>query len=99
MPYTNGFISGPYTKIWVGKTEAPDVWAPDVPYQLPWTCTQSGNIHCEATWLTELKPQVFLFYFEGTPTVEIAMNGCYNSNLLQLMFILIRSPLGDNNPV
>ena len=25
MPLTNGFISGPYTNIWVGKIEVPDV--------------------------------------------------------------------------
>ena len=24
MPFTNGFISGPYTNIWVGKAEVPD---------------------------------------------------------------------------
>ena len=25
MPLTNGFISGPYSNIWIGKTEVPDI--------------------------------------------------------------------------
>ena len=41
------------------------------------------------------------FYHElwCSASVEIAIDGCYNSNLLQLIFILIRSPFGDSNPV
>ena len=27
MPLTNGFILGPYTNIWAGKTEVPDVFS------------------------------------------------------------------------
>ena len=73
--------------------------------ELPWTCAQSGNIQCKAT---ELKHLVLLFYSVleletfwrysdwCSASVEIAMNSCYDSNLLQLIFLLIRSPLRDN---
>ena len=49
--------------------------------ELPWTCAQSDNIHCKATWLTELKHLPFLFLFSvGT------WNVCLK--VLPLMFCL-----------
>ena len=48
--------------------------------ELPWTCTQSDNIHCKATWLAELKHPVFLFLFSvGTWNIL---------KVLRLMFCL-----------
>ena len=69
MPLTNGFISGPYTNIWVGKTEAPDVssWRHiRVVHVAPLNSLEhvpNQTTHCKTTWLAELKPLVFLFLF------------------------------------
>ena len=48
--------------------------------ELPWTCSQSGNIHYKASWLAELKDLVFLFLF-GVATWNIL-------KVLRLMFCL-----------
>ena len=51
--------------------------------ELPWTCVQSDNIHCKATWLTELKDLVFLFLFSvGTwnilKVLRVVFYFCWN---------------------
>ena len=48
--------------------------------ELPWTCAQSDNMHCKATWLAELKHLVFLFLY-SVATWNI-------SKVLRLMFCL-----------
>ena len=48
--------------------------------ELPWTCAQSDNTHCKATWLAELKHLVIFFFFSV---------GTWNLlKILRLMFCL-----------
>ena len=49
--------------------------------ELPWTCTQSDNIHCKATWLAELKHLVS-FFSVGTWNIlkglRLMLSLCWN---------------------